>query len=482
MKKIIIIYLGLAIVISSCKKQLTEIPKDFISKSNFFTDEADAQSAITGAYSSLADNYGITYWLFLVNHADYENGRGSQAPISVFSQILDGANIGRAATIWSSFYATINRANSILNNVPQINMDNAVKNRILSEAHFLRAMAYFDLVRGYGSVPLKTKESVDISTIASPRMPVDSVYALIIKDGIAAENGLPESVGAATGQASKWAAKMLMAEVYLTREDWTDAAKEADDIITGGQFSLLRVQKSDDFYNMFAVETSSEDIFSIHHSASRQSSIPGYLHRPSTPPYNYSSAGVYAWLPNMNSFLATWDNRDLRKSFNLYTKYLGPNGDSVSLPSATPILFKKFITDPTGLSTYSDPIFRYTEAFLIYAEADCMANQGPTTLGLERLNMIRRRAYGYDPTVPSSVDYASGMSMDNFRDTVLMERAYSFIVEGKRWWDLERTGTVKTAMGLVGRTVIDARLLWPIAQSEIDNNSDISQQDQNPGY
>lgn len=482
MKKIIIIFIGITIVISSCKKLLTEVPKDFISKTNFYKNAADAQSAITGAYSSLADNYGITYWLFLVNHADYEKGRGSQAPISVFSQILDVANIGRAATIWSSFYQTINRANSVLDNVPQINMDDAVKSRILAEAHFLRAMAYFNLVRGFGPVPLKTKESVDISSVASPRMPVDSVYYLIIKDGMAAENDLPESVGAETGRASKWAAKMLLAEVYLTRENWTEAAKEADDIINSGQYSLLRVQKSDDFYKMFATVTSSEDILSIHHSDSRQSPIPGYLHRPNTPPYNYSSGGVYAWLPNMNSFLATWDNRDLRKNFNLYTKYIGPNGDSVSLPSATPILFKKFITDPSGLSIYSDPIFRYTEAFLIYAEADCMANHGPTTLALERLNMIRRRAYGYDPTLPSSVDYASGMSMNDFRDTVLMERAYEFIVEGKRWWDLERTGTVKTAMGLVGRTVIDARLLWPIPQAEIDNNSNISQQDQNPGY
>lgn len=481
MKRIYII-IGLVITVSSCKKQLNEVPKDFISKANFYKNEADAQAAITGAYSSLASNYGITYWLFLVNHADYENGRGSQAPISAFNQILDVANIGRAADIWSSFYQTINRANSVLDNVSDIKMDEAVKSRILAEAHFLRAMAYFDLVRGFGPVPLKTTESVDISKVGSPRKPVDSVYNLIIQDGMAAENGLPESVGDETGRASKWAAKMLLAEVYLTREKWADAAREADDIIKSGQYSLLRVQKSDDFYKMFATTTSSEDILSIHHSDSRTSTLPSYLHRPNTPPYNYSSGGVYAWLPNMNSFLATWDSRDLRRDFNLYTKYIGPNGDSVSLPSATPVLFKKFTTDPSGLAIYSDPIFRYTEAFLIYAEADCMANGGPTPLALERLNMIKRRAYGYDPAVPSPVDYASGMNMNDFRDTVLMERAYSFIVEGKRWWDLKRTGTVKKAMGLVGRTVVDARLLWPVPQEEIDNNPDIAQEDQNPGY
>ena len=482
MKKATIILMGCILSMAACKKELTEVPKDFISKTNFYKNQADAEAAITGAYSSLADNYGINYWLFLVNHTDYENGRGSQAPISVFSQILDVANIGRAASIWSSFYQTINRANSVLDNVEGITMDENVKKRILAEAHFLRAMAYFDLVRGFGAVPLKTKESVDISQMATSRTPVDSVYDLIISDGLAAEAGLPASVGEATGRASKWAAKMLLAEVYLTREKWAEAAQQADDIIGSGQYSLLKVQQSDDFYKMFATTTSSEDILSIHHSDSRRSALPGYLHRPNTPPYNYSSGGNYAWLPNMNSFLATWDDNDLRKNFNLYTEYTGPDGNPVSLPSATPILFKKFITDPSGLAVYSDPIFRYTEAFLIYAEAASMANDGPTALALERLNHIRRRAYGYDPETTSAVDYPSGMNAADFRDTVLLERAKSFIVEGKRWWDLQRTGRVKSAMQAVGRTVIDARLLWPIPQEEIDNNPAIAQEDQNPGY
>lgn len=481
MKKIFL-YIGLIAIASSCNKELTEVPKDFISKANFYKNAADAQAAITGAYSSLADNYGITYWLFLVNHADYENGRGSQAPISVFSQILDVANIGRAADIWSSHYRTINRANSILDNVPDIKMDEILKTRILAEAHFLRAMAYFNLVRGFGPLPLKIAESTDLSTVSAPRSPEDAVYGLITDDAMAAINGLPELVGTETGRASKWAAKMLLAQVYLTREKWSDAAKEADDIINSGQYSLIRVQQSNDFYRIFGVATSTEDLLSIHHSDSRQSALPGYLHRPNTPPYNYSSGGNYAWLPNMNSFLATWDGNDLRRNFNLYTKYVGPGGDSVTLPSATPILFKKFITDPSGLATYSDPVFRYAEAFLIFAEADCMANGGPTASALERLNVIKRRAYGYDPATPSPVDYATGMNQEQFRNTVLMERAYEFIVEGQRWHDLKRTGTVKQAMEQVGRTVVDARLLWPIPQEEIDNNPDIAQQDQNFGY
>lgn len=484
MKKIITFLLLIALV-SSCKKTLEEVPKGFISKANFFKTETDAEGAIRGAYSSFGtDYYGITYYLFLVLHSDYANGRGSQAPISIFDNILDQNNIGRAATNWSTLYEAINRANSVLDNVPSISdMNEDTKSRILAEAHFLRAMAYFNLVRGWGPVPIKITESVDLSSVEGPREPESKVYDLIIEDALAAEKDLPESVGDQTGRASKYAAKMLLAQVYLTLEKWDDAAAKANDVIVSGHYSLVPVHKQEDFYNIFATITNSEDIMSVHHSDTRQSTIPTYESRPNTPPYNYSSGGNYAWLPNLNSFIGnSWDNNDLRKSFNLYTKYIGTNGDSVSLPSTIPILFKKFITSPTGLSNYSVPIYRYTEAFLIYAEASCMANGSPSELALERLNMIKRRAYGYDFSLPSAVDYSSGLNKDAFRDIVLKERGYEFILEGRRWWDLKRTGRVKSAMQAIGKNFIDARLLWPIPQDEINNNPAITQADQNPGY
>ena len=83
-------------VFVSCKKVLEEVPQSFVSKGNFFQTEADAQSAIRGAYSTFSnDYYGITYYLFVVLHSDYVNGRGSQAPISIFDHLLDQTNIDR---------------------------------------------------------------------------------------------------------------------------------------------------------------------------------------------------------------------------------------------------------------------------------------------------------------------------------------------------------------------------------------------------
>jgi hypothetical protein len=128
------------------------------------------------------------------------------------------------------------------------------------------------------------------------------------------------------------------------------------------------------------------------------------------------------------------------------------------------------------------PIYRYTEAFLFYAEAACQAENGPSALALERLNMIKRRAYGHAPNVVSPVDYPSGMSKAAFVEAVLQERAYEFLLERRRWFDLKRTGKVKEAFAKVGKNIIDHRLLWPIPENEINNNPALTQNDQNPGY
>lgn len=483
MKNILLLIITV-ILFSSCEKALEEIPKDFVSKTNFYKNQEDAEAAIAGAYAGMQnDFFGITNYLMTELHGDYLFGRGSQAPITIWDQILDQNNIGRCATNWSSFYSTINRANVVLDNVPNIeNMDADTKKRILAEAHFLRALSYFELVRGWGPVPLKVNESVDLSTIDAPRAPEEKVYELIIQDCMIAERDLGD-VGAETGRASKWAAKMLLAHAYLTIEDWTNAADKANDVIENGPFSLVEVTEADDFYKIFAVDTSSEDIMSMHHSETKGSNIPGYLHRAGNIPYNYSSGGVFAWLPDMNSFIGpSWDDNDLRKSFNLYTHIQDANGDWVPLPSTTPVLFKKFITNTSGRPVYSVPIYRVTEAYLFYAEASCMANGGPTALGLERLNMIKRRAYGANPNAVSSVDFAAGMSKEDFRKAVIQERAFEFITERRRWYDLKRTGMVKEAFAAAGKNIIDERLLFPIPEDEINNNPSISQQDQNPGY
>lgn len=483
MKKITLLLLTI-ILFSACENMLDEVPKSFISKANYYKNEADAEGAIAGAYDAFEnDFYGINNYLMVELHGDFLFGRGSQNPISFFDQILDQRNIGRCASNWSSFYQAINRANAVLDNVPNIeDINSTVQTQILAEAHFLRALAYFELVRGWGDVPIKTNESIDLTMVEAPRESVSKVYDLIIQDCLAAESGLDE-VGENTGRASKWAAKMLLAHVYLTTENWAGAAEKSLDVINNGPFSIITVEQADDFYEMFANITHSEDIMSVHHSETKTSTIPTFIHRANAIPYNYGTSGYFAWIPDMNSFIGdSWDNNDLRKSFNMYTEYQDSDGEWVSLPSTIPVLFKKFISNPDGIHLYSVPIYRYTEAFLFYAEASCMAEGSPSSEALEKLNMIKRRAYGYNPYVVSDVDYPAGMSKEEFQNTVLQERGYEFILERRRWYDLKRTGKVQEAFAASGKTVINERFLYPIPEDELNNNPAINQEHQNPGY
>lgn len=480
--KNMIIVLSVIAFLSSCSKELTENPRSFLSPVNYYKTEADAQAAINGAYSAYYPDQ--VEYMFLEIQSDYATGGGSFTSLNNTDQVLDAVGVGRTADSWKSLYNLINRANVVLNRVPGIEgMNESTQKRILAEAHFLRATGYFNLVRNWGPVPLRVSETVDLSSVAAPRASTDSVYQLIIDDLLISENDLPQSVGSETGKASTWAAKMLLADVYLTIGDWAKAAEKAEDVINSGQFSLLTINKEADFYKIFATETSSEDIMSLHFSPTRSSDFINYLHLPNTPFYN-EGTGWFILFPNMQApIIKNWDDHDLRKSFNIYSKYADANGDTVALPATTPFLFKKYIKDHNGFNDYSMPMFRYSEAFLIYAEASCMADGSPSPLALERLNIIKRRGYGYDPFAPSPVDYPGGLGKDEFRSDVLQERAHELMLERKRWYDLKRTGQAKEVIEEAkGKTLADARLLFPIPQEEIDNNPGMSQADQNPGY
>ena len=120
---------------------------------------------------------------------------------------------------------------------------------------------------------------------------------------------------------------------------------------------------------------------------------------------------------------------------------------------------------------------------MIYAEATSQANNGPDALALERANMVRRRGYGQPINTPSAFDIPAGLSAQAFRDIILIERAHEFIMEGKRWYDLLRTGTAKTAVeSVAGKAFSNTAFLNPIPLNEINNNPALSNADQNPGY
>ncbi|MCH6201563.1 RagB/SusD family nutrient uptake outer membrane protein [Aquiflexum sp. LQ15W] len=487
MKKLYILPI-ICILFTNCIGILDEDPKSFISRTNFYRNESDAFAALHGTYGTLGSGSFPTIWFMalLECRADYSDGRGSQVSISNYSQPLDASNQVRAWNSYNEIYQGINRANAVLDNVPAIVMNENTKKQILAEAKFLRAFFYSNLVKYWSGVPIREKEFTDFAQLPAPRASRQEVWDFILND---LEDAIPDMVNSfpngQAGRASSWSAKMLLADVYLNLQNWQMAAAVAEDVILNGGYEFVAINEPDDFHRKIYgpdVITHSENIWSIQHSETNGNTIAQFLHR--TQPGGYGVGGFFAWVPVMTSFLGTWDKNDFRQNYNTYTFTTAPSGQVIPLPSPSP-LFKKY-QDGTaasgGAHRNNVPIFRLPEAYLIYAEASARASNSVSPLALDRLNAVRRRAYGYNPLASSPVDYTSALTFDQFIELVLQERGYEFILEMKRWNDLLRTGKAKVVIEATGKTWSDVSLLFPIPVDEINNNPAMTDEDQNPGY
>jgi hypothetical protein len=414
-------------------------------------------------------------------HTDWGYGRGSRADYNNL-QGFNAANINNAGARWNTFYLAVRNANLVIENSanrPSINQADINKN--LGEAKFLRAFAYFQLVRNWGSIPLRTEENMTEKDL--PKSSVEAIYNLIVSDLVFAETNLPETQ-TLVGKATKYAAKAMLADVYLTLGKYAEARDKANEVIQSGKYSLVAVTSKADFQQkLFGPEivTSSEEIFYFKYTRQpgEGSWMLWVLSHPSTGNFNFG--GAYAHYGDAtNPFYVAWNNNDIRKS--LWDKINFGLGANTLVSSK--YIDKNAVEQGRGAGN-DLPIYRYADVLLMYAEASCLASNGPTTEGVEALNKVHRRAYGFAPNTPSSVDFAiTDYSKASFQDLVLTERAYEFIFEGKRWYDLKRTGkAAEVIKAAKGATIAEKAYLWPIPNSELNYNHALDPEvDQNPGY
>lgn len=485
-----IIFLIIIILTTGCENILIEEPVDFLSPESLTSIEG-AVAAVKAAYDPLQNgNCYNQQWLSAQEfQTDYEISRGSRYPQSVYN--IDITNIGRMDAAWGNFYQAINRANLIIVSFPDLNFDNKLKGQWIAEAKVLRALEYFNLVRGWGGVPLRLEPTGDLQNTSIPRSGESEVYEQVIKDLTEVINSghLPEEYpGTELGRASIYAARILLADVYLTIENWSEAANMAQQVINSGKFQL-----DPDMYKIFSPEniTHSGYIWSIKFARIQGlgSYFQNFMHGVGT------GYGTYEWYTYIgiptHPLIANWDNNDERKKLNLYDTDPSTT-EGKSLSASVPMLFKKYIDkESVGDNGHGNdfPLYRYADALLIFAEADCQAKNGPSAEAYEAVNKVRRRAYGVNINTPDTEVDLVGLSKDEFISAVWKERAYEFMLEGKRWFDLKRMGYEKATQQI--QSSGDARKFefwgqedwfWSIPRQEIDNNDAITDADQNPGY
>jgi tetratricopeptide (TPR) repeat protein len=465
----------LAGILLSCEDLLEEKPKSMAIET-FFKTPGEVETALNAAYSPLRGTEGMAvYEATLDCSADYSYGRGSWAQISEYQKLND-ANISRVSGLWSQFYLSIRNANLVIKNAPSGNE----YERYLAEARFLRAFNYFQLVRCWGGVPVRTEDNM--MEVDLERSTEEEVYAFLLSDLIAAESKLLDSY-TQVGHPTVWAAKTLLADVYLHLGRYEQAKEKADEVIKSGRFHLVPVSSTGDFrVKVFgpALISTPEEIFYLKyaHESGQQNYMLWIINHEKTGAYNFG--GAYALFGDaVNPVYQDWDGDDLRKG-------LWENVEFGVRP--TTLVSTKFADsqaiDKSGGGN-DDPVYGYSDLLLIYAEAAVFAANSPVAEALEAVNQVHRRAYGKDPQSPSEIDYKpEDYTVQSFLDLVMRERSYEFPFEGKRWLELKRTGKAKAVIKAVkGIDVDDTHFLWPIPISEMNYNRALDPKaDQNPGY
>src|SRR6266705_3557781 len=480
---------------TSCESFLDPDPSDVITPENFYKTSSDAIAATNAVYESTKWSYWLGFWYISdIATDDIIAGPRFGADGHRMSDYVFDSGDWPLGDMWGSAYWIINRANTVLDRVPGITMDPTLRDRLLNEARFLRANAYFNLVRSFGDVPLLEHEVKSLDGLRVSRAPAADVYALIVSDLQQAMAGLPASYSSSdVGRVTSGAARAMLAKVYLTRQDWANAAQTAGQLIATGRDSLLPNWK--DCFKISTEIVNKESIFEINYDGLLDPGA-GSIHTLFSLPSGFPGGAAYGLMtvaPSLANLFAASDTRGLGGTF-IRSGYVDALGDTVRWtdpPATLGPAFLKYL-DQTDFQNMHQRdwarqsndwiVLRYADVLLMYAEA---VNEGGAPVAAmtaeQALNAVRTRA---------GIGAVSGLSTAAFRDSVWLERRREFVFEGQRWFDLSRWGVLNsvitaktTELGTIspGETTVHGAPsnLLPLPRGELSKNPNLTQ---NPGW
>jgi hypothetical protein len=342
--------------------------------------------------------------------------------------------------LWRVHFQSVANINSALYaiKVGRVEEDDATLKVLEAQGKFLRAFNYFTLVRMFGDVPLLTEDSKDPIKNPVARTPIADVYALIVSDLTFASENLPVSFDGQPGRAGKYAAKGLLAKVYLTMagfplndaSNYAKAAAAAKDIMDNGPYSLLAncvdVFAESNKYSsemMFCFNSTYDDITTDLQIWVGSDYLEGGW---SDVKVDTAFEQKYPEQPRKEAYLMTeWNGVHYTESQNERYPW-----------------FKKFFfySSENDFNNYTPvpnwPVQRYPDVLLIYAEATNMTNNGPNQAAVDAINQVIERANGETGTEALAT---VGMSKTDFDKKVLNERSLEFCGEfPDRWFDIVR--------------------------------------------
>src|SRR5690606_9358222 len=223
------IYLMTLLLLPACSDFLELEPEHQISEGSFYQNANDFETALIGSYSGLQNLHNTA--LVYIGELTTDNAQIQWTSPTVSEVELDEVNFtpanGFLNSVWSISFTTVSRSNNILSRLDNVDINESVKNQIRGEALFLRAYGYFNLVRIFGPVPIVDnafRSPAEINAYDMSRKPVDQVYGLIEQDLTQAATLLEGVENLGKSRASTGAAKTLLGKVYLTKQEYGQAA------------------------------------------------------------------------------------------------------------------------------------------------------------------------------------------------------------------------------------------------------------------
>ena len=225
---------GATMGLTSCGDKFLE--EDLITQKS--TDNYKTQQGldelVTGAYQKLKFKFNYIWAIECYNMGidEFTSGANNMTGWNAYSTSLNSTETGANQPMWDNMYGLVEPANILINNIPQYYSQSSVNyNTRLGEAYFLRAYAYFELVKQFGGVPLKLTPSTGVETVFT-RNSLEDCYKQIIDDFEKAYSLLPEKA-AQTGRITKSAAAHFLAKAHLFRaselyDDWNSSYKSTD--------------------------------------------------------------------------------------------------------------------------------------------------------------------------------------------------------------------------------------------------------------
>jgi len=501
--------LSLSLGAQSCKSFLDVSPQGQQTTDNYYTNADECKAAVMGCYAlSDQDDWWKIDRSRMFGDAGSDDAwkgnaiAGDQREFGDFARFFWLPNNEWFDNRYTFIYQAIGNCNAALVGIDKAPIDATLKQQLIGELKFIRAYNYFELVKGYGGVPLVLTPVTPAESITIPRATATACYTQIIKDFQEAAAALPEKNARASsekGRATKGAANAYLAKAYLFTEQWALCQTAAETVINSGQYNL-----NDEFSRVWNVNNpnGNESIFELNYNADQTFNLGTYL----TVVMRSRADGGWGFNTPTSNLEQAFGN-DPRRQWTIIKQ-----GDNVGAKTAgfdysnydtkpsenesgriSRKMFLPLADRPANEGNHS-PLnrieLRYADLLLMHAEASNKLGQDDKAL--TSLNLVRARANRLSPgtVLPRSSSGAQLLS------DIWLERRLELAMEGHRYYDLVRqkrlvevitafnkaqlTSTDPYDKGKVKDQISATNNLFPIPTPQIQLSGGVVTQ--NPGY